>query len=113
MHELSIALAIVEAVEEEAGRHGGRVRAVHLRLGALSGVVEEALRGAFELARQGTPLSDAELLIEPVAATALCPDCGERPVVSVQDFRCSSCGGPAGEVVRGRELEVFALEVES
>ena len=113
MHELSIALAIVEAAEEEAGRHAGRVRAVRLRLGALSGVVEEALRGAFELAREGTALSDAELLIETVAATARCPLCGERPVVSAQDFRCSSCGGLAGELVRGREIEVFALEVES
>ena len=43
MHELSIALGLVEAAQEEAERLHARVSAVHLRLGALSGVVPEAL----------------------------------------------------------------------
>ena len=44
MHELSIAMSIVEMAEEEAAKHGGvQVTAIHLKLGALSGVVKEAL----------------------------------------------------------------------
>jgi hydrogenase nickel incorporation protein HypA/HybF len=35
MHELSIALSIVDMAEEEAQRHEARVSAVHLRLGPL------------------------------------------------------------------------------
>ena len=31
---------------------------------------------------------------------------------SVQSFTCPECGAPAGNVLQGRELEVFALEVE-
>ena len=42
MHELSIALSLLDLVAEEAGRRGVRVAAVHLRLGPLSGVVRDA-----------------------------------------------------------------------
>jgi hydrogenase nickel incorporation protein HypA/HybF len=67
MHELSIALSIVEGVTEEAGQHGGgAVQAVHLRLGRLSGIVAEALLFAYEVACQGTALQGSELRIEEV-----------------------------------------------
>jgi len=51
VHELSIALNLVEIVEEAARRAGAEcVVAVHLRLGAMSGVVREALEFCFPLA---------------------------------------------------------------
>ena len=66
MHELSIALSIVEVAEEAGRNQGGRVAAVHMKLGRLSGVVKEALLSAFELAREGTELAQSELVIEEV-----------------------------------------------
>ena len=47
MHELSIAMSIIELAQEESERRGVHVSAVHLKLGALSGVVKEALLGFF------------------------------------------------------------------
>jgi hydrogenase nickel incorporation protein HypA/HybF len=65
MHELSIAVNIIEVAEEEMIRHGGqRVRAVHLKLGPLAGVAKEALRFSFDLACQGTATEGSALLIE-------------------------------------------------
>jgi hydrogenase nickel incorporation protein HypA/HybF len=55
MHELSIALSLVDLAQEEAERQGGRVCAVHLRLGALAGVVKEALLLSYEMACAETP----------------------------------------------------------
>jgi hydrogenase nickel incorporation protein HypA/HybF len=67
MHELSIALSIVEGVTEEAQQRGeGIVRAVHLRLGKLSGVVRDALLFAYEAACAGTMLEGSELRVEEV-----------------------------------------------
>ena len=58
MHELSIALSIVEMAAQEAQRQcASEVLAVHLRIGALSGVVPEALESAYELARENSPLA--------------------------------------------------------
>lgn len=114
MHELSIALAIVDLAEEEAARRGGRVAAVHLKLGRLSGVVAEALRSAYEMAREGTALAQAELLIEEVPLVIRCSVCAaDRTPASLLTLCCPICGTPAEEVVHGRELEVHALEIES
>src|SRR4051794_23296774 len=115
MHELSIALGIVDVASEEAARLGdARVTAVHLRLGPLSGVAKEALLGAYELAREGSPLASAALVIEEVPVLVHCPDCGgPRPVVSLYQICCSECGAVTPQVVSGRELQVVALEVET
>jgi hydrogenase nickel incorporation protein HypA/HybF len=44
MHELSIAMSIVEMAQEEAQLRGNaKIKAVHMRLGLLSGVVKESL----------------------------------------------------------------------
>ncbi len=62
MHELSIAMSIVELAQEEAGRRGDiRIKAVHLRLGALSGVVKDALLSSYEMACDDTPLEGSRL----------------------------------------------------
>lgn len=113
MHELSIAMGIVEAAVDEAKQRNVHVNAVHLRLGALSGVVKDALLFSYEVACQDTPLQGSRLLIEEVPVTVFCPKCKEKRLLgSVQSFTCPECGTPTGDVVGGRELEVFALEVE-
>jgi hydrogenase nickel incorporation protein HypA/HybF len=112
MHELSIALSLLDLVAEESERHTGRVAAVHLRLGPLSGVVREALVSAYDLAREGTLLAGAELVVEAVPIAAYCPGCAaEVEPPSAWELRCPACGAPTPEVVRGRELEVVALEI--
>lgn len=112
MHELSIALSIIEGAEEEAARHGGRVTAVHLRLGPLSGVVKDALLFSYELACENTPLAGSRLVIEESPVIVYCPQCAaERTIASIQSFYCPVCGEPAPEVVQGRELELVALEL--
>src|SRR4051794_20774858 len=113
MHELSIALSLLELVEEEAGRHGGaRVEAGHLKLGAMSGGVEGALESAYGMAREGTAFADCGLVIEEVPVRIFCPRCAaERAVVSLQEICCCECGTATAEIVSGRELEVVALEI--
>jgi len=114
MHELSIALSIADIAIEEARRQGAaRVLGVHLRLGQFAGVVEAALRSAFLMAREGSPLETAELVIESVPVRVYCPACrAERLVASVQMLCCAECGTFSAEVVAGREIEVVALEVQ-
>lgn len=111
MHELSIALSIVDMATEEAESRGAsRVSAVHLKPGLLSGVVKEALLSSYALACQGTPLDGSELLIEETVATAFCSRCAaERPLPSLQWFHCPVCEAPSSDVVRGKELEVVAF----
>ena len=113
MHELSIAMSIVDAATDEAKQRGVNVNAVHLRLGALSGVVKDALLFSYEVACQDTPLAGSRLIIEEVPVTVFCSRCKQnRVLASLQSFTSPDCGTPAGDVVQGKELEVFARVVE-
>jgi hydrogenase nickel incorporation protein HypA/HybF len=114
MHELSIAMSIVEMAEEEAQLRGNvQIQAVHLRLGKLSGVVKDALLSSYEMACETTVLEGSRLVIEEIPVEIFCSKCQlQRPVHSIQFFCCAECGTPSAEVVRGKELEVFALEIK-
>lgn len=112
MHELSIAIGLVEVACEKAAELGIRVEALHVRVGALSGVVKEALAFSFDEAVAGTPLAGARLEIEEVPVLVRCPRCGGAPKpASPQRLRCPDCATPTAEVVQGYELELFGLEV--
>ncbi len=113
MHELSIALSILDMVDEEAQRRGDvGIEAIHLKLGLLSGVVKEALLSAYELASEQTRFAACPLVIEDVPVSVYCSNCNaERSIRSVQCFCCVECGMPASEVVHGLELQIWALEL--
>jgi hydrogenase nickel incorporation protein HypA/HybF len=88
------------------------VVAVHLRLGPLSGVVKEALLGAYGLASEASAVAGSRLVIEDVPVLAWCPACrADQPVVSIQNLCCRECGTPTAQVVSGRDLEVTAMEI--
>jgi hydrogenase nickel incorporation protein HypA/HybF len=112
MHELSIAVGLIDLAAEEAVRQGNaRVATVYLRIGPLAGVVSDALRFSFDLAAEGTPLEGARLEIEEVPVTIHCARCDrDHLVVDSRRIRCPICGETAA-VVGGRELELTALEV--
>lgn len=113
MHELSIAMSIVEMAQEEAERHGGKVCAVHVKVGLLSGVVKDALLSSYEMASFDTPLQGSELVVEEVPIVIYCAKCrAERALESMQWFCCSVCGTPTSEVLHGKELEVVSLEIQ-
>jgi hydrogenase nickel incorporation protein HypA/HybF len=113
MHELSIAMSIVEGAEEEAAKHPGeRVWTVHLRLGQLSGVVRDALLFSYELACEGTALEGSFLEIQDVTPAFFCGVCqAEREIASIQDLLCGECSTPSAELIRGREILIVGLEL--
>ena len=112
MHELSIAMSIVDLAQEEAERRGVQIEAVHLKLGALSGVVREALLSSYEMACEDTPLRGSRLVVQEIPIVVFCPQCrAQRTLSSAQWFCCPECGTPTSEILQGKELEVVALEI--
>ncbi len=113
MHELSIALSLIDLAVEQAGEvGGGRIEVVHLRLGRLAGVGKDALAFSFDLASRGTPLEGARLVIEEVPLAVFCAACrAERAVSEAEWLRCPVCGALTPDVTGGRELELTTLEV--
>jgi hydrogenase nickel incorporation protein HypA/HybF len=112
MHELSIAMSIVDMAREEAEARNVTIDAVHLDLGPLSGVVAEALLFSYEIACNGTPLEGSRLVIKNVPIEVYCPACKvQKTLSSMQWFCCPECAAPTSEVIHGKELLITALEV--
>ncbi|MGD0646856.1 MAG: hydrogenase maturation nickel metallochaperone HypA [Acidobacteriaceae bacterium] len=114
MHELSIAYSLVELASQTAAEAGAtRVRAVYLRLGALSGVDRGALDFCYEVATEGTLLAGSTLVVEELPVRVYCPACvQEVELASIQCFQCPQCGAPSGDIRQGRELALESIEVD-
>ncbi len=118
MHELSLAMSILEIVEQEIGQRcggtpRGRVPALTVRVGSLSGVEPEALSFAWEVAREQGSFPEAELVIERVAAKAACNQCGAPFLLEEGNGACAVCGPVAFHIVEGQGIEVTRIVWES
>jgi len=113
MHELAVVQALVDEVLREVARLGvgGRVAAVHLKLGKLTTFVPAAVTFYFDALAAGTPLEGAGLVIEEVPVAGTCRACGAPITVEELPFICRFCGSPDLEITAGRELVVDALEI--
>jgi len=112
MHELSLAISLLELLEERASLDAfDRVGKIVLEVGELSGVSIPALLMGFEVAAQGTIAEGAHLdIIEP-PGTGWCFTC--ECTVRIKDpFReCPLCGKSAVPPTGGLEFRVVELMV--
>ncbi|MFJ5074404.1 hydrogenase maturation nickel metallochaperone HypA [Streptomyces sp. NPDC088553] len=108
MHEMSLAVAVVDQVETAAKDRGAvGVRSIELDVGELAGVVADALAFCFELACAGTVVEGAELITRTVPGTARCAACAEDWAVGMPPrLLCPGCGAAADGLVSGRELQI-------
>ena len=114
MHELSIAMNILNIVEDTCRRQDcGRVDAVFVRIGQASGVMKDALLFAFDHVKGESLAREARLHIEEVPVGGHCAGCGSD--FSVEEkyvFECPLCGGRNFSITSGHELEIMELEVD-
>ena len=112
MHELGIALEILALVQRHVpNADAARVREVHVRVGALAGVVPESLDFCFGAAVAGTPWQQATLVIERVPAQARCEACGQMFATETPGAGCPACGDRRVRMVTGRELNVATVDL--
>jgi hydrogenase nickel incorporation protein HypA/HybF len=113
LHEITVALSLLEGVETTALEQGiDRVSAVHVRLGALSGVVRDALEFSWDVATARTIAEGSRLCIEEIPLVVFCERCGgERAPRFGSGLLCPECGTPSPRIVRGREMLLVAMEV--
>jgi hydrogenase nickel incorporation protein HypA/HybF len=113
MHELSIAQSIADIVIEQMKVHGlAKVEAIHLRVGALRGVVLESLNFGFGFVIQGTPLEGSVLRAEEIPLRGRCLACGQEFSMDVWLAECPSCREVQIEIISGKELDVVGIEGE-
>ena len=113
MHELSIAISIVDlAIDQAAKASASRVSEVELDIGVLSGIEYEALEFSLGVAAKDTLLEDTLFRINRVEPVAECPDCGHLYSPEGVFSHCPECQKPGIRLIRGSELQIKSLLVE-
>ncbi len=113
MHEMSIALSIIEAIEAKAAGEGpGRVSEVELLVGRLAGIETESLSFCFEAAAKGTIAEGARLAIEEPQGVGLCSECATSFPVSFYYAECPACRSLRVQIVSGEEFKIKSFTIE-
>lgn len=117
MHEMSIAMSLLEMAESEAARlNCSRILAVTVQYGQISGIMPDALRLAFDALVHNTPHMGCRLELVRLPLRLRCPFC--NAVFSGADdtaiFQpCPACGEDFGHIVeQGKELLLARVEAE-
>jgi len=113
MHEMGIAMQIIEIATSSIPTDEGdvRVERVNLKVGKLAAVVADSLRFCFEIAAKETPLEGAELAIDEIPVVARCKACHVEWTIEGPAFTCEKCGSGQIEILSGRELNIESIEI--
>lgn len=112
MHEMTIAVGLIELAEEQArGAGAGRINSLEVEIGALAGVEIEALTFCYESARKGTLCDGARLDVIALAGRGRCGACGKECAADFWVAFCPDCGVGL-EILQGRELRLRSLNVD-
>jgi hydrogenase nickel incorporation protein HypA/HybF len=112
MHEISIMQGTLDlALQTATASAASQILCLRLRVGAMTGVVPEALQFAFEALREGTIAGAARLEVETISASCWCAQC--QMEFEAKDWLqdCPQCHRPSMELRRGLELELASIEV--
>jgi hydrogenase nickel incorporation protein HypA/HybF len=113
MHEVSICESILDIVREQAAKEGAtKVTSVRLKVGEMAGVVEDALRFAFEVVSKDSIAEGASLIVDNVPLTARCKSCNRTFHIIGYAFCCAHCDSPEIEIISGRELQIEDIDME-
>lgn len=110
MHEMAITESVVAAVSERLP--GQPIARVALEIGALSGVVADAVRFCFDVCVAGSPLEGATLEIREISGLARCDACGAEVALDFPVGVCS-CGSTELVITCGQELRILEVEVRA
>ncbi|MDX5417674.1 MAG: hydrogenase maturation nickel metallochaperone HypA [Hymenobacteraceae bacterium] len=112
MHELSIALSIVETAEQEVQKAGGNtVEEIVLEIGELAGVEQEALEYAWQEAVRQTILEKATCSIEQKAGRAKCLNCEQEFSLKFIYDICPCCNDLKKELLQGKEIRIKSITI--
>lgn len=113
MHEFSIAVNIIEIVEQNANKvKANCVNEITIEVGELSGVVEEALEQAMQQAKENTIASGSKIKIINIKGVFECKDCKQRYNADNLYELCPVCNSNNKNILKGQELKIKSIKVD-
>lgn len=114
MHEYGLAERILESAIKVSTEHDGcAVAEISVCLSQFSNVVPQALESAFNLLKQGTTASGAELIALPSTPELRCRECGRGFQATEGQWECPECHSTHVRTSTGDELKIVSITLES
>ena len=112
MHELSIAQSIVELADEVAlNEQAESIKSINIEVGALSGVILNALEFAMEMTIKNTRLENATINYLLINGKANCSDCNLQFETNDLLAFCPNCKRANFKIIDGKQLRIKSLTV--
>ncbi len=112
MHELSIAQSIVELAEDVALKENAdSIKSIDIEIGALSGVVLDALEFAMEITIKSTKLENAKINFLKKSGKASCAKCNFQFETDNLLALCPKCNQANFKIIAGKQLRIKSLTV--
>lgn len=112
MHEMSIAVSIVDIVCSKAKEENAKkINSIQLEIGELSGIMIDALEFGFEAATKNTLADGAMLRIDKIQGKALCKNCDKHFYIKNEYTPCPSCNDFNIELLEGKELNIKSFNI--
>ena len=113
MHELSLALEVIDMAQRETTKNSlTSVLEILIEVGVLSGVEADAFEMAMKMASKDSILEGASINIVRIPGKGRCVDCRQDFPMENPLATCPECHGLPDEIIRGREFRVVSLVAE-
>ncbi|MFA5805122.1 MAG: hydrogenase maturation nickel metallochaperone HypA [Melioribacteraceae bacterium] len=113
MHEMSIALSIIDIANVEALRaNAKRINEIEIEIGSISGVEISALEFSLELAVKNTLLENAQRKIISIPAKAECLECNSTFALTTFYDPCPNCESLTINILQGKELRIKSINID-
>ncbi|MEB3827456.1 hydrogenase maturation nickel metallochaperone HypA [Phormidium sp. CCY1219] len=112
MHEVSLMENTLDIALQHASQQGAnKIHRLKMRVGAMSGVVPEALEFAFDVVARNTIAEGAKFEIEQMPVVCYCTNCQTEFKPEDLIYECPQCHQLSHDIRSGREIELTTLEV--
>ena len=114
MHEMGICQGILDASIEAAEKQDAtHINEIRVSVGELTEIVEYALQFAFDTLSEGTLAEGGKLIVNIIKPASRCTQCGTEFEHGVFDARCPECDNPFNDTIKGRELHIDSIDIET
>ena len=110
MHELSIAMSIVDLANKQAAIHDAtEIEEIELDIGCLSGIEMDSFDFAWKQAIRQTILQNAVRKVNRIPGKAKCLDCDRVFDMEHLYDSCPDCNSHLYQILSGKELKLRSL----
>ena len=113
MHELAITQQIFNlALHHAQGTGASRVTDLHLKIGALSTIMDDAVQFYWDNICQGTICEAAILHFQRIPARLLCQDCNQEYGFDNELTACPHCQSIHVKILAGQEFQLTSIDIQ-